>query len=230
MKHCLSNTAGLKEGSHFPFSSLPSIQSTLWFGWPKQTLSFCFHYFFVLLLLLEWGCWCECNFWYTLEVAGEFGPAAPCLCSTLNWGFSSNSLSRCTAMLNERTCSEEEASAATFTKNDSSIILFFLVSRSFNYLQNCMQTLGMFFFRPILCIYHLGYTAAIYYGITLMNYEKTNWRWACWRVTVSSCVYWEQKTVKRGNKRAFRMQGRLSSQEKKEKQKEIWKGWSLTLI
>lgn len=25
---------------------------------------------------------CECNFWYTLEVAGEFCPAAPVLCST----------------------------------------------------------------------------------------------------------------------------------------------------
>lgn len=44
---CLSNTAGLKECSHFPFSSLPSIQSTLWFIWWKQTLSFCFHCFFI---------------------------------------------------------------------------------------------------------------------------------------------------------------------------------------
>lgn len=85
-------------------------------------------FFFLLPLLLEWGCWCECNFWYTLEVAGEFGPAAPRLCSTLNWGFSSNSLSCRTVMLNERTCSEQEGSTATFTRNDGSIILFFFSS------------------------------------------------------------------------------------------------------
>lgn len=28
------------------------------------------------------SCWCECNFWSTLEVAGEFRPAAALLCST----------------------------------------------------------------------------------------------------------------------------------------------------
>lgn len=32
--------------------------------------------------LFERGCWCESNFWSTLEVAGEFRPAAPLLCST----------------------------------------------------------------------------------------------------------------------------------------------------
>lgn len=73
----------------FPISiaALHSI-SNLWFVWsehthcPSDSTIFCF---FVLPLPLEWGCWCECNFWYASEVAGEFGPAAPRLCSTLRW-------------------------------------------------------------------------------------------------------------------------------------------------
>lgn len=48
----------------------------------------------------------------------------------------------------------------------------------------------------------------------------------------NNCVtslYWEWKTlkiVKRENKRVFGIKGRLLSQEKKEKQKEIIGGWS----
>lgn len=60
MKHetCLSNTAGLKECSHFPFPSLPSIRSNICdrsSHWPS--VSTMLYFFLVPPLLLEWGCW-----------------------------------------------------------------------------------------------------------------------------------------------------------------------------
>lgn len=84
--------------SHFHRCPPFNLLSVICMAKADTVLLFPLFFFFVLPLLLEWGCWCECNFWYTLEVAGEFGPAALCLCSTLNWGFSSNSLSRRTTV------------------------------------------------------------------------------------------------------------------------------------
>lgn len=142
-------------------AALHPICSVIWMAKADTVLRFPL-FFFLLPLLLEWGCWCECNFWYTLEVAGEFGPAAPRLCSTLNGGFSSNSLSRRTAMLNERTCSEQEGSTATFTQNDGGIISFFFSSAETLIISKTANTGGGgFLFRPDVCIYHLGYTATI---------------------------------------------------------------------
>lgn len=66
--------------------------------------------------LSEEDCWCACNFRCTLEVAGEFRPAAPLLCSTYNWCFCSKSLSGCMVIVNEWTWSEQELSASTLTK------------------------------------------------------------------------------------------------------------------
>lgn len=62
MKPCLSNTAGLKECSHFPFPSLPSIRSSIRdlcdpsSHWPSVSTIF-FYFFAVPPLLLEWGFW-----------------------------------------------------------------------------------------------------------------------------------------------------------------------------
>lgn len=85
----------------------------LWFVWPQHAPSCWFPYF--SLLLLERGCWCERNFWSTLKVAGEFRPAAPRLCSTLQRHSYPESFSRCVVIANEWTCSEQEPNPSTST-------------------------------------------------------------------------------------------------------------------
>lgn len=157
MKPCLSNTAGLKECSHFPFPSLPSIRSSIRDLCGRSSLwPSVFTIFFTFFWSLPY-CWSgvaggECNFWYTLEVAGEFGPAAPPLSSTLNWGFCSNSLSGCMVILNEWTCSEQEASASTYPNKKMVASFFFFFSSAETLIISKTANIGeVFIWIP--CVY-----------------------------------------------------------------------------
>lgn len=113
-------------------------------------------FFFTFFWSLPY-CWSgvaggECNFWYTLEVAGEFGPAAPPLSSTLNWGFCSNSLSGCMVILNEWTCSEQEASASTYPKKKMVASFFFFFSSAETLIISKTANIGeVFIWIP--CVY-----------------------------------------------------------------------------
>lgn len=92
MNHETSSIKHSRSQRMQPFSisiaALHSI-SNLWFVWSKHTHcpsdSTIFLFFLSFPYCWSGGCWRECNFWYASEVAGEFGPAAPRLCSTLRW-------------------------------------------------------------------------------------------------------------------------------------------------
>lgn len=214
---------------HFPFSSLPSIQSTLWFVWPKQSLSFCFCPFpTVGVGLLVWvqfliyigsggWIWSSCSlflFHFKLRLLFQL-TQSPHGC--VKWA----------NMLGTR--GEHSYFHKKWWQRNS----FFFFSSAETLIISQTANMGDVFIRTP----HVYLSSQLYSSNLTQNDFDELWesqlRWRCWRITASNCVYWEQKTlqiVKRGNKRVFRIMGRLSHQEKKEKQKEILGGRTLTLI